>query len=783
MRSKALILLALERLRRTSAVFLLLFLIEDGVTAISVRADSPVDAGQGQPDALKPLPEVEGNLPWRSMVDDPLGLEPSDEDLGKSLLKEIEKNAEKQQGAGDSRQFGPTPPPYRAQAGEVVTAVAAVREQEHKTAVDIVHGLAVVTTTMRFVSSSEKPAEVRYRLAVPTDAGLQSLTVCNSNGCRTGLVDRPNELSLYDDALLSRGPKPILPIARAAHQQDARGHAIALLAAPVYKGSDLTVTIGYVARADRHNGITRFQLPALGTDPRAAQTTLEVAPSLINTLVTEPPRVQDPWIPIDIIARIPMSAKQIREVWHFNCDKEQCARVWIAAAAEPLEPVDLTLFIDASPSMIGPARGRVASAVSVLLAAAPQGTRVRAVVFAARAKALIEKPVDAQEAPLALIANSVVEYESQLGSATRFESAWEMVKPWFQRERHGKNRQLIVIVGDGGLTSGSRTKPFLEAKRAGIEVSVLNLANRDVVSALREGVMSTGGGIINAAAQAEQASRGVGTSFLEDRISAFFAKVAEKNLRLRLGKKTIDLGSLRTGEDVVWEGVVETKTVRLMPEQKRATVTEPLPGVVSALEVSLLRAAQMKSPREVLAAVDPDDFKPGQSKRPALVSETGSCDPRGPAWRKSGISSDEAPISLAEQRACDQPYEIPDVGKKAFEPGKGMPSGPLLTMLRNRIVPVARGCFRRDRAGRPDYKKRALFVFQLAEREVVSASVEGEIPPKLRDCLLSAVDTLEVPRFSGNVIVRYPLITESEPLPHQIELTPEVAEQVDSILK
>jgi hypothetical protein len=103
-------------------------------------------------------------------------------------------------------------------------------------------------------------------------------------------------------------------------------------------------------------------------------------------------------------------------------------------------------------------------------------------------------------------------------------------------------------------------------------------------------------------------------------------------------------------------------------------------------------------------------------------------------------------------------------------------------MLRRRIMPVARGCFRRDRAGRARYDRRAVFVFTLAEREVVSARVEGRIGEPLRECLERAIDGLDVPRFSGVVNVRYPLITESAEVPERIELSGATARQVDTLL-
>jgi hypothetical protein len=43
------------------------------------------------------------------------------------------------------------------------------------------------------------------------------------------------------------------------------------------------------------------------------------------------------------------------------------------------------------------------------------------------------------------------------------------------------------------------------------------------------------------------------------------------------------------------------------------------------------------------------------------------------------------------------------------------------------------------------------------------------------------VDTLDVPRFSGVVKVRYPLITESVPLPEQVELRAGTAGSLDQL--
>ncbi len=180
----------------------------------------------------------------------------------------------------------------------------------------------------------------------------------------------------------------------------------------------------------------------------------------------------------------------------------------------------------------------------------------------------------------------------------------------------------------------------------------------------------------------------------------------------------------------------------------------------------------------MLVALDPRDLRLADQGWPESATR-GACDRRGPARRHGGISSDAQPVALAEEHVCKPPPKAQPAATAGQ--GRGMPADPLLSMLRQRILPIARGCFRRDRAGRAEYQKRAVFAFTLAEREVVSARVEGSIPRGLKQCLLTAVDTLEVPRFTGTVTVRYPLVTESVPLPEQIDLQARTAGELDQL--
>jgi hypothetical protein len=114
--------------------------------------------------------------------------------------------------------------------------------------------------------------------------------------------------------------------------------------------------------------------------------------------------------------------------------------------------------------------------------------------------------------------------------------------------------------------------------------------------------------------------------------------------------------------------------------------------------------------------------------------------------------------------------------------GRGVPAETVLSMLRQRMVPASRACFRRDRAGRRDYAVRVVFHFELADGEVVLADVSGEIQPALRSCLLDTLDRLEVPRFEGTIIVRWPVHTERDVPTVTWELRGDVADVVDQAL-
>lgn len=735
-------------------------------------------------------PAPEDILPQSQFEGDPIGVDENVRGVEAAANRADAEAAERARALdADAAKYGPTPPVVTPVVGEALTSVRSARERTHRVEVRLDAGLAFVHVEMAFVTPVDKPAEVRYRLAVPARAQLVALAVCNDRGCRDGVPDRSDgALGVYDDAVQARGPERVPPVAHAVTADDARGRAIVVRAAPVVAGRDLTLRVDYVADAPVRAGLARLALPARGMDPNAAPAEVRFTASdmtdarIAGAPATDAPARFDPWVDVPLTARLPDGAAPRRTAWTYPCASGgRCARAYVVAGPRDPQPRDLVIAIDVSPSTMGPARGRLLPAIASMLAAAPEGTRVRAVVFAARARAVVTEAEDAATLPLARFSDAID--ATDLGSATRLEAVWDLVHDWFRRKGPHRLRPAIVIVGDGGLTSGD-ARPFERARRAGVEVHVLNVSQRASVPVLRDGARSTGGAVIDIG-RADDVSIASGTSQLDQRMGALFAPVAVSRVAVT-GSGEPSLGALRAGDAIAWEGPVRG-TPRLVLAGRALPARSIAPDLAAALGARVTDApardtAGASEPRRAraLVAVDARDFNAaGRGARPE--SRKGRrCDPRGPAWRHGGVSGDAAPLALAEARACTAPPK--PAAKSGDDLGTGMPADPLLGMLRLRVIPLARGCFRRDRAGRVDYAVRAVFVFALAEREVVSARVDGAIADRLRDCLLQAVDMLDVPRFTGLVEVRYPLHTEREALPREIELTPRTAIEVDRLL-
>lgn len=709
--------------------------------------------------------------------DDVLGPDAFEDDpLGAGEAAGLDRVPTRDREGRENASGGAQAPDVPVREGEVVTAVPAVREQSHRVHVTLEDGLALGDITLRFGNVGSHPAEVRYRLPLPEDARLGAVRVCLEGRCRRGRA-APGDAgrAAYDAAVQSRGRTDIpRPVAHVERVKDGGTDALRIRAAPVPTEGVLEVRLRWLAPSSVHGGTARVTLPARGTDPRAAPAGVTVqaedllSPTVAGSAADAAPVSLDPWVPAEVLALQETAAEPEATVHHFPCGDHRCVRARVHAGPRKGPPRDLLLLVDASRSTRGPARGRMAPALAALLASAPEGSRVRALAFASRADVVLEDPQPVANARLRPL---LVASERDLGGATRFEAAWPHVQRWLQKGR----RPLVVVAGDGGLTrSDVGEAAAAAAADRGVAVHAVHVGDRDARPSLAHLVERTGGTVIHAATEAERARRGGRAAALEERLASLFVPAVLPRVELRSAGERIELGPLRAGEELVFEGRMPGRRAVLVAPGLRATSRPAPPALRRPLALRALASEGDPVPPEAWVAVEEDDLRaPPESK----------CGPND-SERASGIRRDAAFLLLAEARACEPEKPRPP---DRFEPpddplaGKGIPAHTVRTLFRQRVIPAARRCLRRDRRGRADHAVRAEFVFRLAEREVIDARVEGDLTEPLRRCLLGALDELRVPSFEGVVAVRYPIHTKRAPDPPQVELEEPVEEAVEQV--
>lgn len=723
------------------------------------------------------LPDWVEQDPFSNEEDDPLGIDRSDQ-LERVSPTTVEEEAHA---------------PIPVQRGEVLHAIAGVRETGHEVDVWLGHGMAVVEERMRFTSSARYPAELRYRLAVPDGASLAHLEVCSPEGCREGLIEEgaveeggAPAVGAYDEALRGRSARFGAPVAQAAPSEDDAGHAIWVRAAPIRPTPrdaraepSLTLTARWVVSAPVRGGRVRWTLPARGRDNRIAPSVLRVRSDTLShgaidgIDAVERPVERAAWEPAEVTARMDGGPAVQAEAFRVACAGARCARLRVVSAPQPVRPRDIVLLLDASPSTAGSARGRIAPAVAALLSTLPSRSRLRVVAFAARAEPILPSPTPPTDVPLMRIARAL---EGEMGSATRFEAAWDTVSPWVRES----SDPLILVIGDGGLTTGAGARrALLEARRSGADVAFLNVADRPSTPGLRGAAETADVMVVDAGVEADRAARGHGMEALEERIRALLAPVVEPRLTARIGRRTVALGRLRAGEERVWEGVA-AGPVRVLGVRAAA----PPAPLARALADRLAVRVRSAPPLRLVAVADPSPpdtcttqgtFRAADAPVPVgtrlALADTRRCD--------QPVVGDGAEASAPEVEAADQPERIARLARHADQ--SGLPARSLLHLLRQRIVPVARGCFRDDRRGRAAYQTRATYSFRLADREIIDAEVQGRLSDALRQCLERAIDDLEVPPFEGTVSVRYPLYTRAVERPPTLTLDADVADAVDAL--
>lgn len=331
-----------------------------------------------------------------------------------------------------------------AQLGSVLSAIDGVRETAHTLAVRLEQGLAHVQATMRFSSRAKHAAALAYRFSLPDGAVVHRVALCRGGACTDaspggGVAARDDRMQL--------NATPIT---------DARGHALSLMLSPIAPGATLELHIALVAPAPLHGGRVRFRLPPRGEDPRIATTEVRVSSTSLVALSPGSALESDPAFPLSITAQSAEGAGPFRTSTRAPCGRGTCLRQVESVGLVQPRVRETWLWIDASPSMEGPARGRADAVLTALLSILPEETPLEVFAFAARGIALGAHR--AGDVPLDVLAEATMQ---QLGSATHPSSLVALTRPDVVRAH-----PRIVLITDGQLDTVEREQDALRTLRA-----------------------------------------------------------------------------------------------------------------------------------------------------------------------------------------------------------------------------------------------------------------------------------------------------------------------------
>lgn len=661
--------------------------------------------------------------------------------------------------------------------GEILAAVSGVRETEHRTRIELVAGLALVRTEMRFESSARHAAEIAYRIGAPRGAVPFALEVCHDEGhCRAGALEpATTRTSAYDAALVATGPlageaRPIGVLERASDG------ALVVRAAPVPAagiGGDsvatrgrLLVRVGYAVALPVHGGVARLSLPPRGSDDRAASEQLSLAASdlvvpEIDGVEVAPGETMErrSGQETSIVAHVPRTWSRREEAWSAPCGRERCVWARVSTARPSAARQDVILAIDASPSTGAGARGLLPEAALAVLAALPGGSRARVVAFAARAEGIVDAWTDVGEIEESALRRAT---ELELGSATRFESLWAHVSSSIGRGA------VLLWIGDGGITSSEEGRRALEeAQTRGVSVRFVSVADRESAPDLRAASERFGWPIVEVHAEALLATRNRREA-LDARVAALVASEPPRRIAARTS----------TGPLVRWLEPGGTITVA---SRSRGRETIFLDGAaVGASDATGDLALAIAAMSSAGASYE----TPGAAVRLVAAEAPASataCTGEQTVLHGSPRLARATPLpnrfAVVERRTCREPPSAPAPAERRA----GLSMAALRRTLRQRIIPRARECFRNDRRGRALYSAQVELVLALADMEVADVRVNGAIEPELRACMVRAADTLEVAPFEGVIVVRWPLYSRPEMPPPTLALHPDLATAIDRI--
>jgi hypothetical protein len=659
--------------------------------------------------------------------------------------------------------------------GEIVEAIAGVREREHRVAIELTSGLALIRHELTFESVATHAAEIRYRLAIPPGAIPYALEVCSeTQGCRTGqLSDPTSRFSDYDAAVIANGPFDATqaPVAAVDRSEDGasllvRASAIAALATNAEGArapASLVVRVAYSLPLEARGSRVRFTLPSRGTDVRAASAEVRIHAEdwvlpRIDGVETEASTAvsQRANQALAIDAMVPRTWTTHADAWTTPCRvapwslrsrAEHCTWVRAMSSRSTVDAVNVVLALDVSPSMHAGASGLVSNTAMAVLAQLPEHARVRVVAFAARGERVIAEGV----APSSITEEALQRaMELPLGSATRFEALFGTIEPWL-----GERDLRVVWIGDGGLTRSESAMALASRARASrASFELVSVASRPLTASLAQLNEALGGHWISAHREALLSTRDEeGRAALRELLAASLVTRAPE----RLVVSNAEPRALLPGASVA----LATHGAAVSTVQLNGTPVRP---ARASGDLALAIAARVSDARRLVAAAP---------SAPLVCATEGSL-VRPSTARVTRLLSH---FGSAERRSCG----APQVAAAVVEQRAGFPSRALHRSLLRSVVPQLRECFRRDRRGRAAYSTRAQLTLLIADQEVQDVRVEGEITDALRACMVSAIDALDVPAFDGAILARWPVFTEASTPPPRIELHPDLSSAIDEL--
>lgn len=128
--------------------------------------------------------------------------------------------------------------PCTAFAQRILDRPEGIVETHRDVEVELVHGMALVTTRIGVRNDTDTPREVKVRVPAPAGA-LAGLRVCSGRACRDGA---PSNAGAYEVARVGRAFSPE-PVALARVYGRWRMDVVDVEVAPVVRGRDFEITV------------------------------------------------------------------------------------------------------------------------------------------------------------------------------------------------------------------------------------------------------------------------------------------------------------------------------------------------------------------------------------------------------------------------------------------------------------------------------------------------------------------------------------------------------------